>query len=130
MNLKTVFVVNAVVALVFGLAFVLVPGPLTALYGADLTAAGLFTGRLLGAAFIVFGVLTWLVRDAGASSERRAILLSFFVGDVIGFVASLLAMFDGVFNSLGWSTVAIYLILALAFGYYLFFAGEMQPDMA
>jgi hypothetical protein len=124
MNVRKLFVVNAVVAAIFGLAFVLVPGPTTDLYDVDLNEGGLMIGQLFGAALLGFAVLTWFARDAKPSGERQAILLALFVGDVIGFIASLLAQLAGVANALGWTTVAIYLLLGLAFGYFRFMAKE------
>jgi len=124
MKISYVFWLNTIVALIFGLAFVLVPGPTTDLYDVNLGDGGMFIGRLFGAALLAFCALTWLVKDAGMSDERQAILLALFIGDAVGFVASLIAQVSGVANGLGWSTVAIYLILAVAFGYYRFMAGE------
>jgi hypothetical protein len=43
-----------------------------------------------------------------------------FIGDAIGFVVALIAQLGGVENELGWSTVAIYLLLAVGFGYFRF----------
>jgi hypothetical protein len=126
MKASYLFILNAVIALIFGLAFVLIPEQTTTLYGVDLGEGGIFIGRLFGAALLAFAVVTWLVRNAADSPERQAIILGLFVGDVVGFVASLLAQLAGVSNALGWSTVAIYLILAVGFGY-LRFIGEPGP---
>jgi hypothetical protein len=118
MTLRTLFTINAIIAILFGLALVLMPVPLQASYGVELSDAGLYMSRSLGAAFLGFGLISWLVRDSPGSSELRAILLGFFVSDVIGFVISLMYQLQGVTNALGWTTVAIYLLLALGFGYY------------
>jgi len=40
------------------------------------------------------------------------------VGDAFGFIAALLGRLSGVLNALGWSTVALYLLLALGYGYF------------
>ena len=72
MKASTVFIVSAIVALIFGLAFVLFPQQTTALYGVDLTEGGIFIGRLLGAALLTFFVMGWMVRNAAPSPERRA----------------------------------------------------------
>ena len=124
MNLKNLFMLNAVVALVFGLAFVLMPAQTGGLYALDFTDGGLLIARLFGAALVSFAVLTWLAKDAKPSGARDAIVLALFIGDAIGFVVSLLAQFAGVANALGWSTVVIYLVLAIGFGYLRFVAGD------
>ena len=43
-------------------------------------------------------------------------LLAYFLGIAIGFVVALLGQLSGMMNPLGWSTVAIYLLLALGYG--------------
>jgi hypothetical protein len=120
MNLRTLFSINTIVAGLFGLAFVIVPGPLTELYDIELTAAGLYVGRLLGAAFLMFAVLTWQSRDAQDSTARQAIVLALLVGFVVGFVASLVGQLNDIVNALGWTTVAIYLLFSVAYGYFQF----------
>jgi hypothetical protein len=42
------------------------------------------------------------------------------VSDGIGFVVGLIAQLRNVVNQVGWSTVVIYLLLALGFGYFQF----------
>jgi hypothetical protein len=118
MTLRTLFVINAIIAILIGLALVLAPASFLNSYGVELNDAGIYLARSLGAAFLGIGLISWLVRDSPGSSELRTILLGFFVSDVIGFVISLISQMQGVANALGWTTVAIYLLLALGFGYY------------
>ena len=66
---------------------------------------------------MVFG---WFARDAGESKARRGIVIALFVGDVLGFIVALLGQLSGVLNALGWSTVALYLLFALGYGYFQF----------
>jgi len=126
MKLRTLMLVNAIVALIFGVAFVVAPGQTMALYLISADAPLRLTGQLLGGSLVSFAVLTWLARNAGDSEARRAILLSLFVGDAVGFVVSLIGQLGGVLNSLGWLNVAIYLVLALGFAYFAF----MKPTDA
>jgi hypothetical protein len=125
MKLNTLMIINAVVAAVFGVAFVLVPGQVTSLYGVeDPSEVLIYVGRLMGAAFIGFAVLTWSARNANDSSARRVIVFALLVSDGVGFIVSLMGQLADVVNSLGWSTVAIYLLLALGFGYFQFVRQE------
>jgi hypothetical protein len=50
---------------------------------------------------------------------QRAVLTANFLTAGLGFLFSLMAQLSGVSeaNALGWSTVALYLLLALGFGY-------------
>jgi uncharacterized protein involved in cysteine biosynthesis len=119
-KLSALLVVNALVATVFGVGFVVAPGQVTSFYSREVTPQLEYVSQLLGAAFLAFAALTWMVRNAPESEVRRAILLALFIGNGIGFVISLIGQLGGVVNALGWSTVAIYLLLALGFGYFCF----------
>ena len=120
MKLGTLFLINAIVAIVFGVAFVLFPGQTLSLYGITSNADLNFIGQLFGGALVSFAVLTWAAKDSDESVARRAIVLALFVGDAIGFIVALIAQLGSIANSLGWSTVVIYLLLALGFGYFQF----------
>jgi hypothetical protein len=111
-------VIHAIAAAVFGVSFVFWPGEVLSQYGHAADAALAYLFQLVGAALIAFAVLTWSARNAPDSVARRAILLSMFIGNAIGFVVALIAQLGGVDNELGWSTVAIYLLFALGFGYF------------
>lgn len=120
MKLRTLFAVNAVIAAVFGVSFVAAPARLLAQYGLTVDAGFALVAQLFGAALIGYAILTWLVRASGDSDARRAIVLALFISDGVAFVLALMAQLRGLVNSLGWSTVAIYLLLALGFAYFQF----------
>jgi len=119
MKLKTWMTVKAIVCIVFGLGFVTLPSFLMNLYDINLGEGGVYMARLLGQAFILLGLLLWLVRNTKETATRRAFALAVLVGDLIGFVISLQGQLAGTANALGWTTVIIYLVLALGFGYFL-----------
>jgi hypothetical protein len=89
-----------------------------------LNDAGLLIAQLFGAALLGFGLLNWLGRDFGDAQARQALTTANFAFDLVGFIFSLLGQLGGVngVNSLGWSTVIIYLLLAAGFAYLRFFA--------
>ncbi len=120
MKLSILFIINTIVAGVFGLAFVLAAPTFMSLYGITLSPGGVIVARLFGAALLGYAVLTWFARNARESEARQAIVLALFIGDVIGFIMGLLGQLSGAVNTLGWSTVVIYLLLALGFGYFQF----------
>lgn len=122
MKLKTLFIINAVVCMVFGLSFVLMPGTTIAMYG-DESMGGQFkyVAQLLGATLLPFGAIGWFARNSDQSKARDAIVLSMTIGNTIGFLVALINQFGGAVNALNWSTVVIYLLFALGFGYFQFF---------
>ena len=119
MKLQTLMIFKAVVCLALGVPILFVPVFLYSLFGASLSAGGVFAAREYGASLIGNLMLTWFARKAVESVARRAIVLALCVYDAIGFVVTLLALSAGVLGPLGWFAAAIYLFFAIAFGSYL-----------
>ncbi len=118
MKLSTLFIINAVLAFLFGLGFLLIPTTLVSFYGVELNPAAVYIARLLGAAYLGFAAISWLVQNSKAAAEVRALVLSFFIAETLAFVVSLIYQLQGLSNALGWTTVAIFLLLGLGFGYF------------
>jgi hypothetical protein len=115
------FLINMLVCLVFGLGFVFLPVQVISLYGNDVVGGQFkYVGQLFGSALLTFGFISWLARESLESKARDAIVMSFFIGDLIGFLIALINQLSGVVNAFNWSTVVIYLLLALGFGYFRF----------
>jgi hypothetical protein len=122
MKLGNLMATKAIIVVVFGIGSVLIPTNMLSFYGVTLNPGGAVVTQLLGASFILLGTLLWLARNAPSSDVAlRAIVLAVTVGDAIGFIVALLAQLSGMLNALGWVTVALYLLLALGFGYFQFF---------
>jgi hypothetical protein len=120
MKLSVLFIITAIIAIVFGVVFVIIPGPVYSLYGIESNMMLDYMGRLFGSALIVVGLISWMARNAANSDARKAIIFSFFIGDTIGFVIALIGQLNEVVNALGWLTVIIYFLLALGFAIFQF----------
>jgi preprotein translocase subunit SecY len=119
MTLKTLFVINATICLVFGLAFVLAPVQVISLFGSEAVSDQFkYVSQLFGSTLLAFGFISWTARKSADSTARNALVLSFFVGDLVGFVVSLTNQIGGVVKTLNWVTVVLYLLLAICFGYF------------
>jgi hypothetical protein len=126
MKLNTLLLVSAFVGAVFGIAFVVVAGPLLSVYGVTTDKVGLLLAQLFGTTLLGFAVLNWLTRDVSDPDAQRAVVFANLTGDAIGFVIVLIGQLAGITNVVGWSTVAIYLAFVLAFGY----VGIIRPRAA
>ena len=111
--------IAAIVAFLYGLAFLLAPAGLLSIYGVDLNAGGQWVGRYLGSALLAVATMTWLGR-ALSGPGLRTILVGDFVLAITGLVVAIFDRLYGVGNQLVWSTLGIYLLLALGFGYFVF----------
>ena len=119
MTYRNILTIGAVLGIIFGLGFILVPAGLLSMYNVDLNAAGLVVSQLYGTALLGLGLLNWLARSVNDTSAQQAIVTGNLVADAIGFVVALIGQLGGAtgVNSLGWSTVLIYLLLAASFAY-------------
>lgn len=119
MRLSYLLIGAAVLSLVYGVGFVLLPEQLAGLYGIATDDGGQLFVRLFGAALVAFGVLTGLGRNIGAGEMKGALLLSLLVLNALCFLVLLFAQLAGTVNGLGWINVAVFLLFALGFAYYL-----------
>jgi len=115
MKLGTLLLVNAIIALGFGIGFTVAPAQVLAPYGMSLSAPGLVIARLFGTALLGYGVLTWLLRAATDPAALRAVCLSLAISDAVGAVVAAMGVLGGHVNALGWSTVALYAGLGIGF---------------
>ena len=112
---------KAVIELIFGIGFVLMPVTVGDVFGMNLTPSGALMARLFGTAFIFGSIVLWLARNASSSEAAlRAVVLAVVVSNTIGFVVTLLATLSGVWNALGWLPVVLYLLFGLGFAYFQF----------
>jgi hypothetical protein len=66
------------------------------LYGVSLSVNGIYISRSLGAAFLGFGIVSWMVRNSSDSSDLNAIVFAFFISEILVFIISLFYQFQGI----------------------------------
>jgi hypothetical protein len=99
------------VSVVVGLGFVILPVTVAGWYGMSFEPAGEF-----------------FARNTRDPITQRAVTAAVCIGDAIGLVLSLIAVLGGVTNALGWLTVVLYGVLAVAFGVFLFRRPPLTTD--
>jgi hypothetical protein len=117
MNHKTVFTINAIIALIYGLSYQFAPNAVLGLYGVTQGDGPALLARFFGAALIGIGLLTWFSRNVKDAEALGAITLSMFIYFAIGFVICVHGTLSGAMSSFGWTGVAVFLVLGLGFGY-------------
>jgi hypothetical protein len=119
MSYRNILTLASIIAFIFGLGFMLMPGQLVRSYNVELTPPGALIAQLYGATLLSFGVLNWLARGFNDNTVQQAVLTANLVGDALGTIFALIGQLGGVpgVNALGWSTVLIYLLLTLGFAY-------------
>ena len=119
MNFKNLMIIKTLVCLAFGILLLAIPDRLLSIFGATLSAGGMFTAREYGAALFGNLFLCWFAKSATESDARRAIIIALFVYDLIGFIVTAITVISRVLNPLGWLIVLVYLFFTLGFGYFL-----------
>jgi hypothetical protein len=122
MNTRTVLTAAAVVALLFALGLILLPDFMGTLYGLGTSPVQALIARYFGTGLLAVGLINWFARDMDYAA-LRPILLGNLVSDAVGLLVSLMGTLGGVMNAMGWSSVVLYLLLILGFGY-LYFMGQ------
>ena len=118
MKLKTLLVISSIVGLLFGLGFILAPAWTEASYGVNLDTGGQLLARFMGSAYLGLAVIFWMARNTTNLETRRILVVGGFVTMVLGLIVSLYDRFMGIENALAWSTVVIFLLLSIGFGYF------------
>jgi hypothetical protein len=120
MRLGTLLRLAGILALAFGIGFLFAPARVLSMYGVAAEPTVVLLARFFGSALVQLGLVFYLIRDVSDPTTRRGVVIGSFLGSLAGFVVSLTAQFWGLMNSFGWSTVAIYGLLLLGYGSFVF----------
>lgn len=122
MRLRTVALVTGVIAILYGLGFLVVPAPILAVLGVELPEEGLLVARFFGAHLIALGVVDVLARDsldatARPESARNAIVSGNVTASALSTLLALWGVVAGLSNELGWGNVVLAALIAVAWAY-------------
>jgi hypothetical protein len=120
MKLNSFLMLATIVAAVFGLAFLLAPSQLVAMYGVTLTPATEVIGRIAGSVILGFAIVFWAARNENAAETFKAVLVAGCIANGLDCLILLHATATGLLNGLGWLQVLINGALAAGFGYFAF----------
>jgi hypothetical protein len=124
MKLNSFLMLATIVAAVFGLAFLLAPSQLVAMYGVTLTPATEVIGRIAGSVILGFAIVFWAARNGDAAETFKAVMIAGFVANGLDCLILLHATVTGLINGLGWLQVLINGALAAGFWYFSFGKGK------
>ena len=117
-GLKTTFLIHFIVALLFGLGFLLIPVAVGSIYGLNVQEPDIY--RLLGAAMLGFAVSSWLAYKETNWESVRIVVVMELVWTLLGTLVMLYALLIAGFPVLGWLNAVILAAFAIAFGRFYF----------
>lgn len=116
MEFRTLLLINAAIAIPAGIACILAPEQLLATYGVTLPPMGLVVYQFWGAFLFGLGLLTWSARKTEERGAQKGIASSLIITYGFSCAIAVKGQFAGA-NNMGWSTVALFLLLASGFAY-------------
>jgi hypothetical protein len=120
MNRQTFMIVAAAVSVVTGLAALLAPAQLAAVFGVTLNDVGIAQTRLLGAAYLGYTAIVWLARDVRDLAAQRAIAVGNLLSWALSLVVTVAGIATGLAGAQGWLLVVLEVVFTAAWGYFAF----------
>jgi hypothetical protein len=115
-NLRYTFVAHAVVCVVFGLCFLLLPATVAGMYG--MKGFDPFTARVLGAALLALALSSWLSYRAAGWGEVRIVVQMEILFTVVGAVATLYSLLFDAAPALAWGNFLIFVVFGALWIYF------------
>jgi hypothetical protein len=115
MRSSTAFLIGAVLALAFGVGFLLMPALVLSIYGVAGDVPTALMGRFFGVALLQVGLTLWLLKETREAATQRGLAMGGALGAVAGIVVALMGTLAGTLNAMGWSVVAIYALLLVGY---------------
>jgi len=114
-------IILAILSAFYGLCLLLIPVKFSSMYDATLTASGIYLSRVYGTALGAFAILFWSNRNIPFSDRSwQSLLLATLFSQAINTVINIRELMNGAGNSLGWTTVAVNVLVCLGCLYFLF----------
>ena len=123
------FILNALVALVFGIAFLVVPTMALQQFGVDEYASTKLVLQFFGTGLLAVGLLAWFAKNISDEAAQKGLVLALFISSLAGLVMSVIGMATGTVRTLAWLAIVIYLVFTLAYAFLLFLKPKMREPM-
>ena len=112
MDTRLYLTIAAVVAIIYALAFILIPIQASLFFSGFAEPRAVLYLRFCGAAILVWGLIVWFARDFRDWGAIRGVLIASVVGLAVNVIINIFAILDGWLNANAWgSTVVLALLL-------------------
>jgi ABC-type transport system involved in multi-copper enzyme maturation permease subunit len=116
------YLLNTAICMIFALGLLLMPQVMLMLFGMNDGAEARTLCQLIAVELVVGGMITFFARDVTDPAARSAINYGNIVAGALGLVVALNGTLTGVFGWFGWVVAVVYLVVAVGFAYFQFFA--------
>jgi uncharacterized membrane protein YfcA len=120
MNYRILFLINAFIAVLFGLGFLVVPGMVLNQFGVDEYASTRLVSQFFGTAMLALGLLLWFVKDVMDLKLQKGMEVALLVGAAAGLIITVAGTASGILRTNWWLAVVIYVLFGLSYAYLVF----------
>ncbi|MGH2473260.1 MAG: hypothetical protein ACRDG6_12885 [Candidatus Limnocylindria bacterium] len=116
--MKYLFVLQALVDVLFGIPLIFATATMLSLYGLTTDRTGTYIAQFLGGTFMALAWISWYARTWPDDEPRRVLIRASFIASAIGLVVSLIFQLGPGSNASTWVFVVLTAIFAAGWGYY------------
>jgi len=125
MSYKLMFVVTAIVALAFGVGYLVVPVAVLSFFGTETTVPVQIVARFFGSALFSLGLVLWFAKDIADTAVQKNFGYALLVGNVVGLILAVYGSMS-VIRAYSWIPILVYVLLALGYAFMLFLKPKMK----
>ena len=128
MSYKVLFVLNAFVAIVVGIAFLSVPEMILLQLGVfEQYAATMWASRFFGSAMLALGLVLWFAKDA-EERIQKGMSWGMFISTLVGLILTIFASLSAtaVLRQNTWIPLVLYVLFGLGYAFVLFLKPKMK----
>lgn len=126
MSYRIMFVISALVAVLLGLAFLIVPSIAIKQFGVDDYASTRMVTQFFGTALLALGPVLWFAGSVTDEAAQRGMGIGVLVGAAAGLIVTILGTVAGTLRALGWVAMLLYVLTGLGFAYLIFLRHHIQ----
>jgi hypothetical protein len=125
MDSRLYLTVAAVVAILYALAFLLLPVQASLFFSGFAEPRAVLYLRFCGAAVLAWGLIVWFARDFRDWDAVRSVLIASVVGLAVNIILNVWATLDGWLNANAWGSTVVLALLLLG-GIYELVTGALR----
>ena len=124
MDTKLYLTIAAIVAVLYALAFLVIPVQASMFFSGFAEPRAILYLRFCGAAILAWGLIVWFARDFQGWYAVRGVLIASIVGLAVNIIIAVSALVRGWLNSNAWGSTALLVLLLVGAAYQLAVGGR------